>query len=152
LARRGRGGGQALGQKEGAALYQGRIKEREERKGKGEKKRKEKKEKENRRREKKIKEKGEKENWKRRKRFRNLGKVLGILGGRGNRFLWSFSGFSDTDIRSGTTVMARRSGRQDRGGRGIPGVVADSGAGAACGGRRPERGRCRRNSRHARRG
>jgi hypothetical protein len=36
------GGGQALGQKEGAALYQGRRKEREERKGKREKKRKEK--------------------------------------------------------------------------------------------------------------
>jgi hypothetical protein len=121
-------------------------------KEKKEKRRERKKEKENRRREKKIKEKGEKENWKRRKRFRNLGKVLGILGGRGNRFLWSFSCFSDTDVRSGTTVMARRSGWQDRGGRGIPGVVADSGAGAACGGRRPEHGRCRRNSRHARRG
>jgi hypothetical protein len=48
--------------------------------------------------------------------------------------------------------MARRTGRRDRGVRGIPGVVADSGAGVAGGGRRPECGRCRRNSRHARRG
>jgi hypothetical protein len=37
-------------------------------------------------------------------------------------------------------VMARRTGRRDRGMRGIPGEVADSGAGAARGERRwPER-------------
>jgi hypothetical protein len=35
--------------------------------------------------------------------------------------------------------------------RGIPGVVADRGAGATRDGRRPERRRCRRDSRHARR-
>jgi hypothetical protein len=42
-----------------------------------------------------------------------------------------FLGFSDTGVNSGTTVMARRTGRRDRGVRGIPGVVADHGAGAA---------------------
>jgi hypothetical protein len=48
--------------------------------------------------------------------------------------------------------MARRTGRRDRGVRGIPGVVADRGAGAARDGRCPGRGWCRRDSRHARRG
>jgi hypothetical protein len=66
--------------------------------------------------------------------------------------LWIFVGFSDTGVNSGTTVMARRTGRRDRGVRGIPGVVADRGAGAARDGRRPECRRCRRDSRHARRG
>jgi hypothetical protein len=61
-------------------------------------------------------------------------------------------GFSDTGVNSGMAVMARRTGRQDRGVRGIPGVVADHGAGATRDGRRPERRRCRRDSRHARRG
>jgi hypothetical protein len=51
-----------------------------------------------------------------------------------------------------TTVMVRRTGRQDRGMRGIPGAVADNGARAAGGGRRPKCGRCRRDSRHTRRG
>jgi hypothetical protein len=51
----------------------------------------------------------------------------------------------------GTAVMARRIGRRDRGVRGIPVVVADRGAGAACDGRWPGCGRCRRDSRHARR-
>jgi hypothetical protein len=32
----------------------------------------------------------------------------------------------------GTAVMARRTGRRDRGMRGIPGTVADRGAGVAC--------------------
>jgi hypothetical protein len=50
-------------------------------------------------------------------------------------------------------VMARRTGRWDRGMPGIPGEVADSGAGAARGERRwPECGRCRRDSWNARRG
>jgi hypothetical protein len=62
-----------------------------------------------------------------------------------------FLGFSDTDVNSGTAVMARRTGRRDRDVRGIPGMVADRGAGAARDGRRPERRRCRRDSRHARR-
>jgi hypothetical protein len=52
----------------------------------------------------------------------------------------------------GTAVMARRTGQRDRGVRGIPGVVADRGAGAAYDGRRPECGRCRLDLRHARRG
>jgi hypothetical protein len=41
-----------------------------------------------------------------------------------------FLGFSDTGINSGTAVMARRTRQRDRGVRGIPGVVADRGAGA----------------------
>jgi hypothetical protein len=48
-------------------------------------------------------------------------------------------------------VMVRRTGRRDRGVRGIPGMVADHGAGATRDGRRLERRRCRRDSRHARR-
>jgi hypothetical protein len=36
-------------------------------------------------------------------------------------------------VISGTTVMARKGGRRDRGKPGIPGEVADSGAGAARG-------------------
>jgi hypothetical protein len=48
--------------------------------------------------------------------------------------------------------MARRTGRRDRGVRVIPCVVADRGAGAARYGRCPGCGRCRRDSRHARRG
>jgi hypothetical protein len=63
-----------------------------------------------------------------------------------------FLGFSDTSVNSGTAVMARRTGRRDRGVRGIPGVVDNRGAGAARDGRWPECGRCRRDSRHARRG
>jgi hypothetical protein len=62
-----------------------------------------------------------------------------------------FLGFSDTGVNFGTAVMARRTGRRDRGVRGIPDVVADHGAGVARDGRRPERRRCRRDSRHARR-
>jgi hypothetical protein len=42
-----------------------------------------------------------------------------------------FLGFSDTGVNSGTAVMARRTGRRDRGVRGIPGTVADRGAGEA---------------------
>jgi hypothetical protein len=51
-----------------------------------------------------------------------------------------FPGFSDISVISGTAVMARRTGRRDRGKSGIPGEVADSGARAARGERRwPER-------------
>jgi hypothetical protein len=42
-----------------------------------------------------------------------------------------FLGFSDTGVNSGMAVMARRTGRRDRGVRGIPGMVADRGAGVA---------------------
>jgi hypothetical protein len=62
-----------------------------------------------------------------------------------------FLGFSDTGVNSGTAVMARQTGRRDRGVRRIPGVVADRGAEVTHDGRRPERRRCRRDSRHARR-
>jgi hypothetical protein len=42
-----------------------------------------------------------------------------------------FLGFSDTGVNSGTTVIARRTGQRDRSVRGIPGTVADRGAGVA---------------------
>jgi hypothetical protein len=61
-----------------------------------------------------------------------------------------FSGFSSVGVIFGTAVMARRTGRRDRGVCGIPGVVADRGVGVTCDGRRPERRRCRQDSRHAR--
>jgi hypothetical protein len=61
-----------------------------------------------------------------------------------------FLGFSDAGINSGTAVMARRIGRRNRSLRGIPGLVADRGAGTARNGRWPGCGRCRRDSRHAR--
>jgi hypothetical protein len=62
-----------------------------------------------------------------------------------------FSGFSGVGVIFGTVVMARRTGRRDRDVRGIPGVVADRGAGTACDGRCPGRRRCRRDSQYARR-
>jgi hypothetical protein len=62
-----------------------------------------------------------------------------------------FSGCSGVGVIFGTAVMARRIGWRDRGVRGIPGVVADRGAGVTRDGRRPERRRCRQDSRHARR-
>jgi hypothetical protein len=99
-----------------------------------------------------MREKKIKENRKRKgKGFRNLGEFLGKLGGRSKGILWGFT-FSGVSVIFGTTVMVRRTDRRDRGVRGILGVVADSSAGAAGGGRRPECGRCRRDSRHARRG
>jgi hypothetical protein len=64
-----------------------------------------------------------------------------------------FSGFLGVSVIFGTAVMARRTGRRDHGMPGIPREVADSGAGVARGERPwPECGRCRRDSRHARRG
>jgi hypothetical protein len=81
-----------------------------------------------------------------------LGKLGEFLGKIRGRVFAGFSGFSGVGVIFGTAVMARRTGRQDHGVHGIPGVVADRGAGAACDGRRPERRRCRRDSRHARRG
>jgi hypothetical protein len=51
-----------------------------------------------------------------------------------------FPGFSDTGVISGTAVMVRRTGWRDRGKSGVPGEVADNGAGTARGERRcPER-------------
>jgi hypothetical protein len=70
---------------------------------------------------------------------------------RGKRILRSFPVFGcQRDFRDGTDGEADRPA--GLGVRGIPGVVADSGVGAAGGGRRPECGRCRRDSRHACRG
>jgi hypothetical protein len=90
------------------------------------------------------------EKWK--KKYEGVLEKLGeFLGKLEEGFLRIFLGFSDTGVNSGTAVTASRTGQWDRGLRGIPGVVADRGAGAARDGRRPERRRCRRDSRHARR-
>jgi hypothetical protein len=59
---------------------------------------------------------------------------------------------SGVSVIFGTTVMARRTGRRDRGVRRIPDAVANDGSRAAGGGRQPECGWCRRDSRHAHRG
>jgi hypothetical protein len=94
----------------------GKKKRREKKKEKGKEKKKENRKKENQGRE--I-EKG----------FRKLGEFLEKLG---EGVLRIFLGFSDTGVNSGTAVMVRRAGQRDRGVRGIPGVVADRGAGVAC--------------------
>jgi hypothetical protein len=77
----------------------------------------------------------------RRERFRNLGKLLGKLGGKVLRG-FPISG-RRRDFR--TAVMARRTGRRDRGVRGIPGTVADRGTGGGTRGCWLECGRCRRD-------
>jgi hypothetical protein len=51
-----------------------------------------------------------------------------------------FSGFSGVGVIFGTAVMARRTGRWDRGVRGIPDTVADRGAGVAHVGASPSAG------------
>jgi hypothetical protein len=53
-----------------------------------------------------------------------------LLGKLGGRVLRGFP-ISDVGVIFGTTVMARRTGRWDRGVRGIPGTVADRDAGKA---------------------
>jgi hypothetical protein len=93
-------------------------------------------------------EENKKENRKKENKGRKIEKGFRKLG---EGVLRIFLGFSDTGVNSGTAVMARRTGRRDRGVHGIPGVVADRGAGATHDGRRPERRRCRRDSQHARR-
>jgi hypothetical protein len=45
--------------------------------------------------------------------------------------LWGVFRFPGVGVIFGTVVMARRTGRRDRGVRGIPGTVADRGAGVA---------------------
>jgi hypothetical protein len=65
-----------------------------------------------------------------------IGKFLGKTREKGEKILVEFSGFSGAGVISGTTLMARRAGRWDRGKPGIPGKVADSSAGAAHGERR----------------
>jgi hypothetical protein len=67
--------------------------------------------------------------------FRKLGEILGKIEGRGKRDVVGFSDFSGVSVIFGTAVMARQTVRRDRDMRRIPGVVADSGAGAARGGR-----------------
>jgi hypothetical protein len=59
---------------------------------------------------------------------------------------------SGISVIFGMALMARRTGRRDRDMRGIPGVVADRGSGAARDGQCLGCGRCRRDSRHERRG
>jgi hypothetical protein len=112
------------------------------------KKKKEKREKKKKKRKRKI-EKKENKGRKIEKGFRKLGEFLEKLG---EGVLRIFLGFSDTGVNSGTAVMARWTSRRDRGVRRIPCVVADSGARVTRDGQRPERRRCRRDSRHARRG
>jgi hypothetical protein len=51
------------------------------------------------------------------KGFRKLGEFLGKLG---EGFLRIFPGFSNTGVKSGTVVIARWTGRRDRGGAGFP--------------------------------
>jgi hypothetical protein len=145
-ARRGRR--QALGP--GAALDRRKKKEEGEegRKKKG-RKEKGKREKKNRKRKNRKRKGKRKEIGKgREKRFRKLGEFLGKLGGR---IFWGFP-LSGVSVIFGTAVMARRTSRRDRDVLGIPGAVADNGARAAGGGRRPECGWCWQDSRHARRG
>jgi hypothetical protein len=63
-----------------------------------------------------------------RKSFRKVWRISREI--RGNVFA-GFSGFSGVGVIFGTMVMARRTGRWDRGVREIPGVVADRGVGVA---------------------
>jgi hypothetical protein len=114
---------------EGGVGRQARLAEggRKRKKGKEEKKREEKREKEGKRRNRKGTkiEKG-KVIGKMGKSLGKLGEFLGKLGER--IFLWGFPFFSGVSGIFGTTVMARRTGRRDRGVRGISGAVADNGA------------------------
>jgi hypothetical protein len=107
---------------------EGRIRKEEGRKEKKERK----KRKEDKRKRKERKKRKENSNRKREgkeigKRFRKLGEFLGKLGGR---ILWGFP-VSGVSVIFGIAVTARRTGRQDREGCGVIGVVADSSVGAA---------------------
>jgi hypothetical protein len=104
-----------------------RRKEKEERREKKRKEKKENREKENKERKREKEKKKVKE-----KREENFGKNREIR----KRIFCGVSRFSGAGVISGTTVMARRAGRRDRGKLGIPGEVADSGAVAARGERR----------------
>jgi hypothetical protein len=70
------------------------------------------------------------------------------------RIFGGISRSSGAGVIFGTAMMARRAGRRDRGKPGIPGEVADTALGqhAVSGGGPSDGGRCRRDSRHARRG
>jgi hypothetical protein len=108
----------------------------------GKKERKEKKEKRRDRKKKKKKEIGKREKKIKKNRknvkgkensFRVLGEFLGKFGGKEKRDFAEFSGFGR--LRDfGTAVMARRTGRRDRGVREIPSAVADNGARVTGGG------------------
>jgi hypothetical protein len=63
-----------------------------------------------------------------------------MLGKIGGRFCGFFFRFPGVGVIFGAVVMARRTGRRDRGVRGIPGTVADRGAGEACVGAGPSAG------------
>jgi hypothetical protein len=113
-----------------------RRKEREGKKREGRKKGKRKRKKIRKRKKegRKRKERKEKKNRKRKgkeigKRFRKLGKLLWKLG---RKVLVGVFRFPGVGVIFGTVVMARRTGRRYRGVRGIPGTVADRGAGVAC--------------------
>jgi hypothetical protein len=77
----------------------------------------------------------------------NLGKFLGRLG---KGFTGFFPGFRVSARFSGTAVMARRTGHRDRGVRRIPGRWPTAALGRCAW--VPAEVRCRRDSRHARRG
>jgi hypothetical protein len=62
-----------------------------------------------------------------------------LLGKLGRRVLRGFP-ISGVSVIFGTAVMARRTGRRDRGVRGIPDMVADRGTGEACVGAGPSAG------------
>jgi hypothetical protein len=144
-----RGQGRGTGLREEERRREGKEGKRERKKRKGKENRKKGKGREG----KKEKGKEKRKEKKKEEGFSKLGEILGKLGGRGKRDFVGFSGFSGVSVIFETTVMARRTVRRDRGMPGIPGEVADSDAGAARGERRwPECGRCRRDSRHTRRG
>jgi hypothetical protein len=134
----------------GSQRARGRARRGQLREEEGRSKRKEREEKKGKKEERKKKRKGRKGKNRNRKKFRKLGEFLGKIRRGEEGFLRIFLGFPDTGINFGTAVMAKRIGRRDCGVRGIPGVVADRGAGAARDGRWPGCGRCQQDSRHER--
>jgi hypothetical protein len=114
-----------------------RGKEKEKGKRKGRKRRKRKK-------------KGEENEEERRNKERDFGKIRKIVRENWEGFCGVFPGFSGVGAFSGTAVMARWAGRRDRGVRGIPGRWPTAALGRRAWGLAEVR--CRRDSRHARRG
>jgi hypothetical protein len=110
--RKGKKGKEGRKEKKSGKEKEGR---KEKKKGKEKKKRR----KENRNRKRKGKEIG--------KRFRKLGKLLGKLGVR----ICGVFRFPGVSVIFGMAVMARRTGRRDRGVRRIPDAMDNRGAGAA---------------------
>jgi hypothetical protein len=62
------------------------------------------------------------------KSFRKIRRISREIRGRVFVGFCGFSCFSGVGVIFGTAVLARRTGRRDRGMRGIPGAVADRGA------------------------